>query len=313
MLIYIIKKLFSFLILLFILTLISVSIVYFSPNSPISHLSFYQSYYDFYYQLFSYQSFALPLFQKNVYEILHQILLPSFELGLLAIICATLIGFPIGIISGLSDNSKFSHFLRLISWILYASPLIWIAILIIYVASIDWHFVQHTDYTKTISNSSLLDIFSATNSNKLAMLVDHFKPLFLPALILTIQPCIITIQIVSERVNLIANKNYIKVANIRENSSLKVLFRHLLPNALPEIIPQLTYNITTLLFSIMVIEILLNRAGVGTWLLSGFYKQDYSIIALTLLCCGIIISLLTLLSEILVVLIYSPQSRTIYE
>lgn len=313
MLIYIIKKLFSFLILFFLLSLVSVSVLYFSPNNPLHHLTFYQFYYDFYYQLLSNHPLSLPLFDYNMSEILQHVFLPTTELGLLAIFCAIIIGFPIGVISGLSSNSRFIHILRLLCWLLYASPLVWIAILIIRLSTVDWHFTQHIDYSSTIGNSSLITILSTNNDHKLPLLVNHITPLLLPVIILTIQPCITTIQIVSERVKLIANQNYIKVAYIKENASWKVLFRHLLPNAIPKIIPQLTANITTLLFSTMVIEILLNRSGMGTWLLYGFYQHNFSILALTLLGCGIIISLLMLLSEILVVIIYPTQSRPLHE
>lgn len=313
MLIYIMKKLFSFLILLLILSLVSVSIVYFSPNNPLKHLTFDQAYYNFYYQLFNHQLSPSPLWEENGLAIFQHIILPTIELGILAILCAIIVGFPIGIMAGLSNNNKFTQILHLLCWLLYASPLTWIAILIIWLSTINWHFVQNFDYATTINNSSLMTIFSASNDHKIAMLMEHFGSLLLPVLILMIQPCITTIQIVSERVKITANTNYIKVANIRENSSRKVLFRHLLPNAIPEIIPQLTYNITTLLFSTMVIEILLNRAGMGSWSLFGFYQHDFAIIAMTSLNCGIIISSLTLLSEILVALFYPMQTRMLHE
>lgn len=314
MLIYIIKRICSFLVLLFLLSLLCVSIIYFSPNTSFNYFSFLDTYFSFYQQLLFNHPITISLSQYTIMQILMEILIPTFEFCLLAIFLSIIIGFPIGIILGLSNNNKFNYVIRLVCLILYASPLVWIAILIITFSSVNWEYIRHTNYIASHHHLTLLDIFLAPdNSDKLTMLKEVIKQLILPVLILTIQPCITTIQLVSEHVALVANKNYIKVAALRENSSLKVLFRHLLPNAIPGIIPQLTYNITTLLFYAMIIEIILNRSGIGTWVMSAFYHHDYSIIGLTILSCGIIISLLTLLSEIFIVIFYPIQSRSLYE
>lgn len=310
MLIYIIKKILSFLLILLLLSLISISIIYYAPHSPFENLSLLDAYDVFYHQFILNQfSFA----NHTMWEIIAQIVLPTFELAILAIICSIIIGFPIGIFAGLTHSNKTNHFIKFVCLVLYASPIIWLAVLVMFMLSTDWIFTRNTSYQPIANSLSLLDVALTPSIDKLTILMNEIKHLLIPVMILTIQPCIITIQLVSQRVNVTAHQNYIKVASIRENSSLKVLFRHLLPNAIPKTIPQLTYNITTLLFSTMAIEILLNRSGLGTWLFWAFHQQDYTIIAVAIFSCGALVSLLTLLSEIIVVMVYPVQSRALYE
>lgn len=316
MLIYIIKKLFSFLLLLGLLSILSVAVIYYSPDNVHNHESFIELYYSFFKKIFFDQFIVSSTAQFSLSDILKKILLPTFELCLFAIICAMIFGFPIGIASGLKNSHKFNHFIKLLCLLFYASPIVWLAILIISVTSvgdISWASIKNSHYSTSTFSPSMLDIFLSSKNDKWNVLMTQFNQLIIPVLILTIQPCIITIQLMSESVSQIANKNYIKVTKIRENSSLKILFQHLLPNAVPSVIPRLTYNTTTLLFSTMVVEIVLNRAGLGRWVFSAFYQHDYFIIALVMMSCGVLTCFLTLLSEIFVVLMYPIQSRVLYE
>lgn len=310
MLIYIIKKIFSFCLVLFLLSLFCVAIVYFPSDSPFSSVTFVQAYYLFYQKIF----FSQFIFADySLGQIISQIILPTFELCILAIIGSMIIGFPIGIIAGLTRSNKINHFIKLVCIILYAIPIVWITVLVMFSSSTEWFFVKNSSYQPAITSVSILNILLSPSIEKINVLLVEARHLIVPVMILMIQPCIVTIQLISQRVGVTAQQNYIKVASIRENSSFKVLFRHLLPNAIPGAVPQLTYNISTLLFSTMVIEILLNRSGLGTWVFSAFHQSSYQIIALAIFCCGALISLLTLLSEIFVVILYPRQSRSLYE
>ncbi|WP_392561436.1 ABC transporter permease subunit [Orbus sturtevantii] len=311
MLIYLIKKICSFLLILLLLSLIAVTVIYHSPNSIFENTSFWQAYYIFYQRLLFNQFIWLDY---SLWDVLAQIIFPTFELAILAIFYAIIIGVPVGILVGLSNNnSTINYFIKFICLILYASPIIWIAILVMFSLSDDWIFIKVSNYQPTIESRSILDVLVTHNTDRLSTLYAEIKHLLLPTIILAIQPCIITIQQISQQVSVTNSQNYIKVARIRENSSVKILMRHLLPNALPKTVPQLTYNITTLLFSTMAVEILLNRSGLGTWIFSAYHQHDYLIIAFAIFSCGALISLLTLLSEVGVSLVYPLQSRTLYE
>ncbi|MDF7667000.1 ABC transporter permease subunit [Orbaceae bacterium ESL0727] len=308
MVIYILRKIFTFLFILFLLAQISFCLAYFAPDSLLNPLNLLDAYQSFFTQLLS-GEFTLD--SGETVPVL-RMLSATFELCLLALFVSILIGIPIGIFLGLSHLNWLNNIIKITCLVIYACPLIWLVILIMYLLSPNWSLFINLDTQPAITGLSLLDILITPGIDKSTAFIEQIQYLLLPTIILAIQPCIITIQLVSQNVKNTTHQNYIKMAIIREASPLKVLMRHLLPNSIPAIIPQLSYNTSTLLFSTMVIEILFNRIGLGQWVIMAYHQFNYNIIAIAILACGTVTSLLTLLSEISVLIIYPMRHKENY-
>ncbi|OCG20299.1 hypothetical protein A9G22_06595 [Gilliamella sp. App2-1] len=236
----------------------------------------------------------------------------TFELCILALLVTLLIGLPLGIFLGLSNIHWLNNTIRLGCLLLYSCPLVLLVVIIMFLISPSWTVSLNFHLSPTETGTSLLDILFSSSDDKMRLLLEQFRYLLLPMLILAIQPSIMTIQLVSQSVKSISRQNFIKMAIIRERSLFKILRRHLLPNSIPATIPQLTYNTTTLLFSTMVIEILYNREGLGQWVMSAYHHHNYFIISIAILACGTVISLLALLGEISAVVIYPLRHKEHY-
>lgn len=308
MIIYILKKIFTFLFILFVLAQISFCLVYLAPNSLFEHLSLFDAYHAFFEQL-SHGQFVLS--SGETLPFFHT-LLATFELCLLALFVAMLVGVPFGIFLGLNNVSWLNNFIKIGSLVIYSCPLVLIVIITMFLLSPTWSLFINFDISPPVTSISLLDILITPRADKMTLFFEQIQYLLLPIIILAIQPSIITMQLVSQNVKNTAQQHFIKMAAIRENSLLKVLHRHLLPNSIPSTIPQLTYNTTTLLFSTMVIEILFNRVGLGQWIMIAYHQHNYAIIAIAILSCGTVISLLTLLSEIFAITIYPMRHKENY-
>ncbi|MCX8601810.1 ABC transporter permease subunit [Gilliamella sp. B3758] len=239
-------------------------------------------------------------------------LLATFELCILALIVALLIGLPLGILLGLSNINWLNSSIRLSCLLFYSCPIVMLVVVVMHLISPNWTVLINYNVSPSVSGVSLLDIFTSSRTDKLSAILDQLHYLMLPTIILAIQPSIMTIQLISQNVKSTSRQNYIKMAIIRERSPFRVLRRHLLPNSIPNTIPQLTYNTTTLLFSTMVIEILFNRVGLGQWVMIAYRHHNYFIISIAILACGTVISLLTLLGEITAVAIYPLRRKEHY-
>ncbi|MCO6538433.1 MAG: ABC transporter permease subunit [Gilliamella sp.] len=239
-------------------------------------------------------------------------LLATFELCILALFVALLIGLPLGIFLGLSNIHWLNNIIRLGSLSLYSCPIVMVVIIVMYWLSPTWSISMNFNVSPSVAGTSLLDLLISSKTDKWHMILGQLHYLFLPIIILAIQPSIMTIQLVSQNVRNISRQNFIKMAIIRERSPFKILRRHLLPNSIPTTIPQLTYNTTTLLFSTMVIEILFNRVGLGQWVMLAYHHHNYFVISIAILACGTVISLLTLLGEISAVVIYPLRHKEHY-
>lgn len=308
MIIYILKKIVTFLFIICVLAQISFCLVYFVPQSIFSDLTFIDAYSAFFKQLLQGQfrlmsGETVPFFDT---------LLTTFELCILALLVALFIGIPLGIFLGLSNINWLNTTIRLGCLIFYSCPIVMLATLVMFYLSSTLPMSMNFDISISVTGSSLLDIILSSRADKLPAILDQLHYLLLPTIILAIQPSIVTIQLVSENVKNTSRQNYIKMAIIRERSPFKILRRHLLPNSIPATIPQLTYNTTTLLFSTMVIEILFNRVGLGQWVMLAYRNHNYFIISIAILACGTVISLLTLLGEITAIAIYPLRHKEHY-
>ena len=308
MIIYILKKIVTFLFIICVLAQISFCLVYFVPQSIFSDLTFIDAYSAFFKQLLQGQfrlmsGETVPFFDT---------LLTTFELCILALLVALFIGIPLGIFLGLSNINWLNTTIRLGCLIFYSCPIVMLATLVMFYLSSTLPMSMNFDISISVTGSSLLDIILSSRADKLPAILDQLHYLLLPTIILAIQPSIVTIQLVSENVKNTSRQNYIKMAIIRERSPFKILRRHLLPNSIPATIPQLTYNTTTLLFSTMVIEILFNRVGLGQWVMLAYRNHNYFIISIAILACGTVISLLTLLGEISAIAIYPLRHKEHY-
>ena len=308
MIIYILKKIVTFLFIICVLAQISFCLVYFVPQSIFSDLTFIDAYSAFFKQLLQGQfrlmsGETVPFFDT---------LLTTFELCILALLVALFIGIPLGIFLGLSNINWLNTTIRLGCLIFYSCPIVMLATLVMFYLSSTLPMSMNFDISISVTGSSLLDIILSSRADKLPALWEQLHYLLLPTIILAIQPSIVTIQLVSENVKNTSRQNYIKMAIIRERSPFKILRRHLLPNSIPATIPQLTYNTTTLLFLTMVIEILFNRVGLGQWVMLAYRNHNYFIISIAIFACGTVISLLTLLGEITAIAIYPLRHKEHY-
>lgn len=305
MIIYILKKIVTFSFIICVLAQISFCLVYFDPQSIFNDLTFVDAYNAFFKQLLQGQ---FRLVSGETLPFLDT-LLTTFELCILALLVALLIGLPLGIFLGLSNINWLNTTIRLGCLIFYSCPIVMLATIVMFYLSSTMPISMNFDIAPSVTGSSLLDILISSRPDKFTALLDQLHYLLLPTIILAIQPSIMTIQLVSENVKNTSRQNYIKMAIIRERSPFKVLRRHLLPNSIPATIPQLTYNTTTLLFLTMVIEILFNRVGLGQWVMMAYRNHNYFIIAIAILACGTVISLLTLLGEITAIAIYPLRHK----
>lgn len=308
MIIYILKKIVTFSFIICVLAQISFCLVYVDPQSIFSDLTFVDAYNAFFKQLLQGQ---FRLVSGETLPFLDT-LLTTFELCILALLVALLIGLPLGIFLGLSNINWLNTTIRLGCLIFYSCPIVMLATIVMFYLSSTMQISMNFDIAPSVTGSSLLDILISSRPDKFTALLDQLHYLLLPTIILAIQPSIMTIQLVSENVKNTSRQNYIKMAIIRERSPFKVLRRHLLPNSIPATIPQLTYNTTTLLFLTMVIEILFNRVGLGQWVMMAYRNHNYFIIAIAILACGTVISLLTLLGEITAIAIYPLRHKEHY-
>ena len=318
MVIYLLRRLLLATITLFIATLISFSVVYFKGVSNFNDLPLFEAY-PFY--LLNTLNGNLGISQLNHQPIAEQViqLFPvTLELAILAAMLALCVGIPLGILASLYKNKPIDYAIQSFLLVGISTPVFWLALLLItyFSYSLDW-FPSSGRYraigeVPTITGFMFIDVFLADIPNREHVLLDMIKHTFIPILALSIPPLVEITRLVRVNVIDISKENYIKAATIRGLSKSILIYRHILHNALPSIIPKLGLQFTTLLTLTMIIEIIFDWYGFGRWILYSLHHQDYAAISAGILVSSLVVIIIFIFFEILGILTSPLKRKELY-
>lgn len=318
MTIYLLRRLLLSLITLLMLTLVSFSLVYL-PNLAL---------FGEQWLLFDYFDYIGGLLNGNFGNssisgdpILSQlkILLPAtLELCILAIVLASILGTILGIIAGIYYHKWQDYTISTFALLGLSLPTFWLALLFVTLFSLylDWLPISgRYDLQmpfKTVSGFMLIDVWLMDQPEKKAILLNLFKHMILPVITLSIAPITEIIRLLRASVIDVSQQNYIKAAASRNISKFTIIYRHILHNALPPIIPKLGLQFSTMLTLTMTVEIIFNWNGVGHWLMYSLRHQDFMAISSGVLVVGILVIIVNLLSDIVGVLANPLKHKELY-
>lgn len=318
MVIYLLRRLLLAVITFFIATLISFSVVYFKGVSNFNHLPLFEAY-PFY--LFNTLKGFLGISQLNHQPIAEQViqLFPvTLELAMLAALFALCIGIPLGIIASLYKDKPIDYAIRGFMLVGISTPVFWLALLLLTYFSYSLNWLPPSgryslpDEIPAVTGFMFIDVFLTDLPNRGQILSDILKHAFIPMLTLSIPPLVEITRLVRANIIEISRENYIKAATIRGLSKPKLIYHHILHNALPPIIPKLGLQFTTLLTLTMIIEIIFDWHGFGRWILYSLHHQDYAAISAGILVSSLVVILVFIFCEILGILTNPLKRKELY-
>ncbi|MFQ3175167.1 MAG: cationic peptide transport system permease protein [Psychromonas sp.] len=238
----------------------------------------------------------------------------TLELCLVALLTSIIIGIPLGIFSGIYRNGLLDYAIMSIALIGLALPAFWLAIMLIMLPitfdmglPVDGNISPIYDIPM-ITSFQLIDSLLASDLYNLAAFTDRLTHLILPSVVLSFFLTSEIIRLTRYSISQVMKSNYIKAANTKGLTVIQIVFRHVLKNALPPIIPQLRLQLNTIISIAMTVEIVFDAQGSGVWLLTSIKGGDY----LALSAAVIIISGFILLSSIVIDILQmfiSPTTR----
>lgn len=318
MVIYLLRRLLLAVITFFIATLISFSVVYYKGISNFNDLPLFEAY-PFY--LFNTLNGNLGISQLNRLPIAEQVmqLFPvTLELAVFAALFALCIGIPLGILASLYKDKPVDYVIRTFILVGISTPVFWLALLLVtYLAyALNWLPTSGRfsiiGEVPTVTGFMFIDVFLTDLPNRGQILSDMIKHAFLPILTLSIPPLVEIARLVRINIIEISKENYIKAATIRGLSKPSLIYHHILHNALPPIIPKLGLQFTILLTLTMIIEIIFDWPGFGSWILYSLHHQDYAAISAGILISSLVVILVFIFCEILGILTSPLKRKELY-
>lgn len=225
-----------------------------------------------------------------------------------AMLFSLLLGIPLGFFSATQRN-LLGKLLTSLGSLSLAVPVIWLALLVLYYASIEqWTFstvgeINGIYQLERVTGFLLVDIFLSQSPYKMEMMQNALHHLVLPTLVLATPMTLEVMRLVQYRAEYVMKQNYVKVAQTRGWSPFKIWRNHIFGNTLPPLIPALIRNLTLIFAFAMLIENVFSWGGVGRWLINALALQDYNAISAGVMAIGVFVLVIDLLARLVALVI----------
>lgn len=231
----------------------------------------------------SYQS------KRDVLSILMQALPGTLLLAFTAMLIATVIGIPLGVVAAVKQNTWFDTSAIFGSIVGISAPSFFMGIIIAYI----FGFVL-SDWTGLHISGSWLAIDEVTGEKKLSL-----QNLILPAVTLGIRPLAIITQLTRSAMLDVLKQDYIRTAYAKGLSKNQVIWKHGLRNALNPVITAITGWFAELLAGAFFIEYIFGWQGMGKVTVDALEKLDYPVVMGAVLIAAVFFVLINILADIL--------------
>ncbi len=255
---------------------------------------------------------------KPVFDELLVFLPATLELCFSAFLLSFLIGVPLGTLAGIYHQHWIRNLILSVTMVGYSIPVFWLAMLLVMNSSLmlGWLPVSgRYDLLLEIpqfTGFGIIDVFWLEPQARWPAFISIVNHLTLPTLVLAVVPTTEVIRQLSNSMAKVMNESYIKAAATKGLSKWQIVSRHALHNALPPILPSLGLQFGNVLTMAMVLEVVFAWPGIGRWLISSIYQQDYVAIQGGMLAIATLVITTFVLTDIFTALIHPLRRREVY-
>ncbi|CEK38853.1 ABC transporter permease [Paraclostridium sordellii] len=315
---YILKRLFTTLVVLFGISIIIFTLIHLQPGNPYStmidpnvspevvkEMLSKIGYYDpIHVKYIKWISRALRgdlgysiYYGKPVIDIISSRMTNTAILASFSLLISIVFGIGIGILSAIKKNTLFDKVVTVFSFIGVSIPAFFFGLILIKVFSFDLQLLPVSGMKTLGSDFTGIESF-----------FDLLKHLLLPGIVLAFLQSTAFIRYTRSSMIDVLDKEYIVTARAKGLSKNKAIFKHGLKNALIPIVTIICLQIPFLFSGALLTETVFIWPGIGRLSYEAVLNRDYSLIMGILMILSIIILLSNLLADILYAVI-DPRIR----
>ena len=199
----------------------------------------------------------------------------TLKLSVAAIIVATLLSIPIGIISAVKKHSLFDNIGMTVAMVGVSMPHFWLGLLLILYCAVKWRILPATSMDMTA------------------------KSLILPAITLGLSHGALVARMTRSSMLEVINSDYIRTARAKGVREWAVIIKHALGNALIPIVTVVGNQFGHFLGGAMVVEQIFALPGVGRYMIEGINNRDRPVVVGCVVMLCIMISVVNLLIDLI--------------
>ena len=196
------------------------------------------------------------------------------KLAAVAFVIAMAVAIPVGIISAVYRNSLLDAVARIFALLGQCLPVFWFGLLLIILFAVRFPILPSSGY-------------------------GEFKYLILPGITLGMYSMAVTMRVLrSSMIEVLAN-DYVRTARAKGLADTAVVLRHALKNASLPVITVIGLRVGYLLSGAVLTETVFAFPGMGRLAVQAIYERDFAIVQAFVVVVGVLMILITLLTDIL--------------
>ncbi len=192
-------------------------------------------------------------FRLPVTELIADRFASTMQLSVSGLICALLIGVPLGMVAALRQNSAVDFAAMGLTYVGASMPVYWLGLVFILVFSF------------------ILGWFPPAGA-------DDWRSLVLPALTLGLVSAGLIARLIRSSMIEVLSEDYIRTSRAKGMPERLVLWRHGLKNALIPVVTMVGLQFGGMLAGAVVTETVFSRPGVGRLVVSAILSKDYPLV-----------------------------------
>lgn len=206
----------------------------------------------------------------------------TFELAIIAKICALTFGITLGVLSAVRQDSWVDNLSRAVGIVGLAAPSFWIATLVILFPAILWGW-------------SLPAAYATFGENP----VQHLAKVVPAALVLAFASTATIMRFSRTTLLEVLRQDYVRTARAKGLGERTVIYRHALKNALIPVVTISGQSFARQLGGTVILEQVFNIPGVGLLMLNAITARDYNMVQGGILILALFLALINLVVDVL--------------
>jgi peptide/nickel transport system permease protein len=236
-------------------------------------------------------NFGISLaYRVNVTNLIGGRALNTVLLSLTSMVFSWLLAIPIGIVVAVRQNSILDRVLSLVAFLGMSVPAFFLAFLAMAFALHTGWFPVGGSFSPDYAN---LDLWSRV--------ADRVNHLVLPALVLGLAGMASLMRLMRSQILEIRDAEFIRTARAKGLSETRVLYKHVLRNALNPFVTMAGYALADLLSGAALVEGVMNLQGLGLLLLNAVRALDVPLVMASVLMGTVLLLVGNLLADIALV------------
>lgn len=225
----------------------------------------------------------------------------TLQLALSALLLATVIGVPIGVVAGTRPGSMLDNTLMTATLFGVSMPIFWLGLMLLLVfgAGLGWlpigGLMPVGLDAPRITGMTVIDSLIAGRADLIAA---SLRYLVLPAVTLATIPLAMIARITRSEMLATATLDHVRTARAKGMTERRVVLRHILRNALIPIVTVIGLQLGLLLSGAVLTETIFSLPGLGRLMVDSILSRDYPVVQAGALFIALVFVLVNLLVDL---------------